>query len=148
MVYQCEPFGPVHGPDRLRKKIPLYRQLPDLFKQWSHQGLVRSGLAIHSSRASRKKRRRSFKQGFLPCMNLAGMNPKPARQLGHRAFFSDRRQRDLRLELRTVFLPSIPSFMSHLRPTGRSKGRLSLSYLSSFRVHLKVTWFKMLKAGY
>ena len=58
--------------------------------------------------------------------------PNRLDKFGDRAFLPDRRQRDLRLELRTVLLPSI----GHVSPLGRPaapKGRLSLSYLSSFR---------------
>ena len=44
---------------------------------------------------------------ILPGVNLARMHTEPARQLGHRAFLPNRRQRHFRLELRTVFLPSI-----------------------------------------
>ena len=37
--------------------------------------------------------------------------------------------------------------MSHLRPSGRSKGRLSLSYLSSFRGPPQYSWISVCVAG-
>src|SRR5580692_11837628 len=64
-------------------------------------------------------------------MDLAGVDPKPARQLGYRAVLADRRKRHLRLELRTVLLPCI----RHVSPPANRpfQAGLSLSCLSSFR---------------
>jgi hypothetical protein len=48
---------------------------------------------------------RPIQQRFLPGVDLAGVNAKPARQLGDRALLPHCRQRHFRFELRTVPLP-------------------------------------------
>ena len=75
---------------------------------------------------------RSLDQGLLPSMNLRGMNFKPGGQLGNGLFSTERDQRHLGLESRTVLLPAplfpsfyerdsllatCPTYWVHLRPS-------------------------------
>src|SRR3954469_20284826 len=88
------------------QKIPLHRQLADLLIQ-RRQLRFRRVTAVRQCLVPREQRRRAVQQRLLPRMDLAGMNPKLARQLGYRALLADRRKRHLRLKLRAVLLPCI-----------------------------------------
>src|SRR5947209_17496141 len=80
----------------------------------------------------RKQRRRAVQQRLLPGVDLAGMHTKSARQLGNRAILPDRRQRYLRLELRTVLLPCSRQVSPPAKPPSQGQ-TLSLSNLASLR---------------
>src|SRR5882757_1043717 len=93
-------------PGPFSQKIPLHRQLADLLIQRCQLSLRRIAVARRWL-VPPKQRRRAVQQRLLPRMDLAGMDPKLARQLGYGALLADRRERHLRLKLRTVLLPCI-----------------------------------------
>src|SRR5262249_44418934 len=76
--------------------------------------------------------RRAVQHLLLPVIDLGRMNPELSRQLGDRTIASDRRQRLLRLEPRTVLLacPLHVLLPRHRRFLGAG---LHLSQLSHFR---------------
>src|SRR5580698_3114785 len=131
MVYQREPFGPVHGPDLLRKKSRSTVSWPI----FSYSGASRASSAAAPLTTPALLRANneavpSSKVFFQAWIWLAWT---PNRLDNSATVPSSRTAASA-----TFALNSCPCFfrvlvMSHLRPNGRSKGRLSLSYLSSFR---------------
>src|SRR5271165_1300826 len=100
--------APGSWPRSFAKKIPLNRQLADLLEQRCQLCLARRRIVLPIGRSPGEKRRHALQQRLPPRMDLARVHTKPARQLGHGAFLTHRRQRHLRLELSTMLLARIP----------------------------------------
>src|SRR5450631_1376175 len=131
MVYQRKPFGPVHGPDLLRKKSRSTVSWPI----FSYSGASRASspaapLAAPALLRANNEAVPSSNVFFQAWIWLACT---PNRLDSSATVPSSRTAASA-----TFALNSGPCFfrvlvMSHLRPDGRSKGRPSLRYLSSFR---------------
>jgi hypothetical protein len=89
----------------------LDRQLPNLGEQCGQQRLARRRWAARASRTAGEQGRRALERGFLPGMDLARVDAKPARQFRYRSVLAKRSQRCLRLEVYTVF-----SYVRHRSP--------------------------------
>ena len=129
---QAVPTG--SWPRPFAKKIALHRQLANLLIQRGHQGFVHRGAVGRPAVAQGKKRRRSVRQGLLPFFQAWIWLAWTRNPLDNSATVPSSRT----AASATFDLNSGPCFfrvlvMSHLRPDGRSKGRLALSDLSSFR---------------
>src|ERR1019366_3547885 len=119
-------------PRPFAKKIPLHRQLADFLIQWGHQGLVhrraigRAGVIPRANNDAVP----SSKVFFQPWIWLAWT---PNRLDSSATVPSSRTAASATFALNSALCFFRVLVISHLRPTGRSKGRLSLSNLSSFR---------------
>ena len=129
------PPSPDAGPDSwtgpLRQEIPLHLQLSDLLVQAGDQRGIASGLLVLTVAEDPGG---ALHKGFLPGLNLAGMDLVPAGQLGHRILTPHRLQGDLALKAGLCFLRPWDISHSFLAATAAlSLGAgLSLSHLSSF----------------
>jgi hypothetical protein len=83
-------------------KIPFHLQLADLLVELGGEGLL---VLLRPPSAILKKLGRSLHQGFLPGVDLAGVDFKPAGQFGDGVFPLDGCQGYLGLEGRAVLLP-------------------------------------------
>src|SRR5271166_1923720 len=131
MVHQCQSVRRAHGPDLLRKKSRSTVSWPI----FSNRGASCASLAAASSFPLEDPRAKSdampssnvFRHAWiwLACTpnRLDSSATVPSSRTAASATFA--------LNSAPCFLRVFP--MSHLRPTGRSKGRLSLNNLSSFR---------------
>src|SRR5271166_6597459 len=131
MVHQCQSVRRAHGPDLLRKKSRSTVSWPI----FSNRGASCASLAAPSSFPLEDPRAKSdampssnvFRHAWiwLACTpnRLDSSATVPSSRTAASATFA--------LNSAPCFLRVFP--MSHLRPTGRSKGRLSLNNLSSFR---------------
>src|SRR3984893_4763043 len=91
-----------------------------------------AGRTLHRCATALENTRRAVQQLLLPVVDLVRMNPKGARQLGHRPVTLDRRQRHLRLKRRPVLLACLLHvlLLRHRRFLGAG---LHLSQVSHFR---------------
>jgi len=85
-------------------KIVLDLQLADLAVQFADLGFADLVVTVA---AALKHAGRAVEQRLLPGMDLAGMDARLAGQFADRAVALDRRQGNLRLERRAVFLPRL-----------------------------------------
>src|SRR5271165_4677535 len=130
-VYQRKPFRPAHGPDLLRKKSRSTVNWP-IFSY--------NGASCASSAAAP-----SFPLALLRANSVAVPSSSvffqawiwlactPNRLESSATVPSSRTAASATFALKSALCCFRVVVMSHLRPTGRSKGRLSLSTLSSFR---------------
>jgi hypothetical protein len=113
MVHKREPFSAVHGPDLLRKKSRSTINWPIFSYKGARKASSPAASPFVPALFRAKQRSRPVQQHFFPRMDLTGVHTEPARQFRDRAFPANCRQRDLRLELGSVLLPSI----GHVSPS-------------------------------
>src|SRR5665213_3933910 len=131
MVHQRKPLEPVHGPDLLRKKSRSTVSWP-IFS-YSGANRVSSAVAPLTAPALPRANNEAVPSSKVFFQTWIWLACTPNRLDSSATVPSSRTAANA-----TFALNSGPCFfrvlaMSHLRPAGRSKGRLSLSYLSSFR---------------
>src|ERR1700682_5064533 len=91
--------------DKAGWPAPAHHRLPALILcSIKNSKLGPAAPPLHSCAPALENTRRAVQQLLLPVVDLVRMNPKCARQLGHRPVTLDRRQRYLRLKRRPVLL--------------------------------------------
>ena len=130
-VHHLPPTAPNSWTGPLRQEIPLHLQLADLLVEAGDQGGVVPGFLVL---AVAEDAGGALHKGFLPSLNLAGVDLVPGRQLGLRLLALDRFQRHPGFEGRAAFLRPWEIPQSSLAATAAFSLRAGLSFgdLSDF----------------
>src|SRR5271165_5579407 len=138
MVYQRKPISPAHGPDLLRKKSRSTVNWPI----FSYSGASRASSVAAPSfpLALLRANRDAVPSNSVFFHAWIWLACTPKRLDSSATVPSSRTAASATFALNSALCFFRVLVMSHLRPTGRSKGRLSLSYLSSFRGPPQSSW--------